>query len=99
MQWAGAERAVHCRPLRNLVGRMVQYIKDRTEAFDDLFLVGGRGLASGRAFERMRNWISAFMSTQDFVLEDGGLGRPPLGWRGEGMLRWLNGLHPIFSLG
>jgi hypothetical protein len=30
--------------------RMVQYIKDRTEAFD-LFPVGGRGPRSRRAFE------------------------------------------------
>jgi hypothetical protein len=27
------------------------------------------------------------------------LGRPPLGWREEGMPRWLDGLRPIFSLG
>jgi len=27
------------------------------------------------------------------------LGRPPLGWREEGMPPWLNGLRPIFSLG
>jgi len=46
----------------------------------------------------MRNWISAFMSTQDLVLEGGGLGRLPLEWR-EGMPQWLNGLHQILSLG
>ena len=98
MQWAGAERAVHCRPLRNLVERMVQYAKEGTEAFDDLFPVGGRGQRSRRAFERMHNWLSAFTSMQDFVLEDGDLGRPPLEWR-EGMPRWLNGPRPILSLG
>ncbi|MFP3138324.1 MAG: hypothetical protein RXS42_08960 [Nitrososphaeria archaeon] len=47
----------------------------------------------------MLNWLSAFMSMQDFVFEDGDLGRPPLGWREEGMPRWLNGLRPILSLG
>ncbi|MFP3137358.1 MAG: hypothetical protein RXS42_03725 [Nitrososphaeria archaeon] len=60
--------------------------------------VGGRRLASGRAFERMRNWLSAFMFMQDFVLENGGLGRPPLGWKEE-MPPWLDGLRPILSLG
>jgi len=62
-------------------------------------LPGRRAQArSGRAFELMRNWISAFTSTRDFVLEDGGLGRLPLEWR-EGMPRWLNVLRPILSLG
>jgi hypothetical protein len=35
---------------------------------------------------------------QDFVFENGGLGRPPLVWREE-MPPWLDGLRPIFSLG
>jgi hypothetical protein len=35
---------------------------------------------------------------QDFVFENGDLGRPPLGWREE-MPPWLDGLRPIFSLG
>jgi hypothetical protein len=79
--------------------RIVQCAKDGTEAFDDPFPVGGRGLASGRAFERMHNWLSAFMFMHDFVLEDGDLGRPPLMWREEGMPPWLNVLRPILSLG
>jgi transposase-like protein len=40
--WAGAEQVVYDRPLRNLMERMVQYLKDRTEAFDDPFPVGGQ---------------------------------------------------------
>jgi len=96
---AGAERAVYDRPLRNLMERMVQYLKDRTEAFDDLFPVGGRGPRSWRAFESPRNWLSAFMLMHDFVFEGGGLGRPSLGWEEEGMPRWLDWLRPIFSLG
>jgi hypothetical protein len=47
----------------------------------------------------MLNWLSAFMSMQDFVFEDWDLGRPPLGWREEGMPPWLDGLRPILSLG
>jgi hypothetical protein len=79
--------------------RVIQYLKNRTEAFDDLFPAMKSRLASGRAFERVHNWLSAFASMQDFAFEDGGLGRPPLGWREEGMPRWLDGLRPIFSLG
>jgi len=52
-----------------------------------------------RAIERMHNWLSAFMSKHDFAFENGGLGRPPLGWKEEGMPRWLNGPRQIFSLG
>jgi len=74
----GVERAVHDRPLRNLMERMVQCAKEGTEAFDDPFLVAGAGRGR-RAFED--------------------LGRPPLGWREEGMPRWLDGLRPILSLG
>jgi putative transposase len=91
-RWAGAERAVHDRPLRNLMERMVQYVKDRTEAFDDLFPAGGRRLGSRRAFERVLNWLSAFMFMQDFVFENGGLPRPPLVWKEE-MPPWLNGMR------
>ncbi|MFP3137062.1 MAG: hypothetical protein RXS42_02065 [Nitrososphaeria archaeon] len=98
-RWAGAERVVHDRPLRNLMERMVQYVKEGTEAFDDLFPVGGRGPRSRGTFERPRNWLSAFMSMQDFAFEDGGLGRPPLVWEEEGMPRWLDGLRPILPLG
>jgi Transposase and inactivated derivatives len=98
-RWAGAERAVHDRPLRNLMERMVQYVKEGTEAFDDLFPAMKSRLTPGRAFERMLNWLSAFMFMEDFVFEDGDLGRPPLMWEEEGMPPWLDGLRPILSLG
>jgi len=77
-RWTGVERIVYGHPLKNLMEHMVQYVKDGTEAFDDPFPVGGRRLRSGRAFERVLNWPSAFMSTQDFAFEDGDLKRPPL---------------------
>jgi len=41
---------------------------------------------------------SALMFVQNFVLENGDLGRPPLEWKEE-MPPWLNGLRLIFSLG
>jgi hypothetical protein len=78
--------------------RMVQYLKEGTEAFDDPFPARKSGPSSRRTFERTHNWLSAFTSTQDFALENKDLGRPPLGWR-EGMPPWLDGLRPIFSLG
>ncbi|MFP3209849.1 MAG: hypothetical protein RXR82_09270, partial [Nitrososphaeria archaeon] len=46
--------------------------------------MGGRGQRSRRTFERIHNWLSAFTSTQDFIFENGDLGRPLLGW-GEWM--------------
>ncbi|MFP3229021.1 MAG: hypothetical protein RXR47_02565 [Nitrososphaeria archaeon] len=82
---------VYGRPLRNLVGRMVQYLKEGTEAFEDPFPIGGRGLASGLASGRVLNWLSAFTPMQDSAFEDGDLGRPhwcgkrrgcPRGWTG-----------------
>jgi len=61
------------------MGRMVQYIKEGTEAFDDLFPVGWRGPSSRRTFGSLRNWLSASTSMQDFVFEDGAWGGPRSG--------------------
>jgi len=98
-RWAGVEHVVYGRPLRNLMERMIQYVKDGTEAFDYPFPAGKRRLESGRAFERALNWLSAFTFMQDFVFDNRNLKRPPLVWREEEMPWWLNGLRPIFSLG
>jgi putative transposase len=43
-RWAGVEHVVYDRPLRNLMERMIQYVKDRTEAFDDPFPSGERAV-------------------------------------------------------
>ena len=69
-RWAGVEHVVYGHPLKNLMERMVQYVKDRTEAFDDLFPVGKRRFTSGRAFEHVLNWLSAFTFMQDFVFDN-----------------------------
>jgi len=55
--WAGVERVVYGHPLKNPVERVVQYVKEGTEAFDDPFPAGGRRLASWRAFERVLSWL------------------------------------------
>jgi transposase-like protein len=36
-RWANVEHVVHDRPLRNPMERINQYVKDRTESFDDLY--------------------------------------------------------------
>jgi len=100
-RWAGVEHVVYGHPLKNLmsVERMVQCVKEGTEAFDDPFPVGKRRLTSGRAFEHVLNPLSAFTSMRDFVLENKDLGRPPLEWKEEGMPPWLNATCPVLSLG
>ena len=80
-RWAGAEHIVYGRPLKNLMERIVQYMKEGTEAFDDLFPAGKRRLSSRRAFERALNWLSAFTFMHNFAFENGELGRPPLVWK------------------
>jgi len=99
-RWAGVEHVVYGHPLKNLmsVERMVQYVKDRTEAFDGLFLVGKSRLSSRRAFEHMLNWLSAFMFMHNFVFENGGLKRPPLVWKGDEMPWWLNEMRRMLRL-
>jgi len=99
-RWAGVEHVVYGRPLRDLMSaeRTVQYVKEGTEAFDDLFPVGGRRLASGRAFERALNWLSAFTFMQDFVFDNRDLKRPPLVWREEEMPPWLNEMRRMLRL-
>jgi len=89
-RWAGVERVAYGRPLRNLMKRMVQYVKDGTEAFDGAFPAGWRRPTSGRAFEHVLNWLSAFTFVHDFMFNDRDLKRPPLVRREEEMPPWLN---------
>ena len=78
--------------------RVVQYVKDGTEAFDDSFQVGGRRLESGQAFEHLLNWLLALIYTQVFVLDNRDLEGEwslPLYWR---EFPWLNGLCQMLLL-
>jgi putative transposase len=97
-RWAGVEHVVYGRPLRNLMERMVQYVKDRTEAFDDLFPARKSRLSSRRAFEHMLNWLSAFMFMHNFMFDNRNLKRPPLVWREEEMPWWLNEMRRMLRL-
>jgi len=97
-RWAGVEHVVYGHPLKNLMERMVQYVKDRTEAFDDLFPARKSRLSSRRAFEHMLNWLSAFMFMHNFIFENRNLKRPPLVWREEEMPWWLNEMRRMLRL-
>ena len=92
------EHVVYGRPLRNLMERMVQYVKDRTEAFDDLFPARKSTLTSGRAFEHVLNWLSAFTFMHNFIFDNRDLKRPPLVWREEEMPPWLNEMRRMLRL-
>ncbi|MGC8772582.1 MAG: hypothetical protein ACP5RJ_03850 [Conexivisphaera sp.] len=78
------EHVVHNRPLRNLMERINQYIKEGTESFDDLYPVRGRG----PSFERILSWLSGYKFLRNYVLTNTGLGRAPLEWNPP---PWLEG--------
>ncbi|MFP3263494.1 MAG: hypothetical protein RXQ62_03480 [Nitrososphaeria archaeon] len=82
--WAGAERAVHDRPPRNLMGRVVQYAKEGMEAFDDPFPVTGAGSRPGAHSGACITGCQRSHPCRTSCFENGGLGRLPLEWR-EGM--------------
>jgi len=77
--------------------RMVQYVKEGTEAFDDLFPARKSRLSSRRAFERVINWLSAFMFMHNFMFDNRDLKRPPLEWKEE-MPPWLNEMRRMLRL-
>ncbi|MGC8848546.1 MAG: hypothetical protein ACP5QE_06860 [Conexivisphaera sp.] len=55
-RWAGVPHVVYDHPLKNLMERINQYLKDRTESFDDLYSMRRRG----HPFERVVSWLSGF---------------------------------------
>jgi hypothetical protein len=89
---------VYDRPLRNLMERINQYIKDRTEAFDDLYPMR----RPRHPFERVLSWLSGYKFLHNYVLTNTSLGRAPLEWSPP---PWLEGsefgriLDWIVSLG
>ncbi|MGC8555909.1 MAG: hypothetical protein ACP5NG_02705 [Conexivisphaera sp.] len=83
-RWADVEHVVYDRPLRNPMERINRYLKDRTEAFDDLYPVRGRR----SSFERILSWLSGYKFLHNYVLTNTGLGRAPLEWSPP---PWLEG--------
>jgi len=67
------ERVAYGRPLRNLMSaqRVLQNVKEGTEAFDGLFPVGERWLASGRAFEHAQPAVRTYVHAALRVRERG----------------------------
>ena len=61
-RWAGVEHVVYEQSLKNLMERMNEYIKDRTEAFDDLFP------CRRPKFNHVKNWFKAFRFFYNYVL-------------------------------
>ncbi|MGC8613279.1 MAG: DDE-type integrase/transposase/recombinase, partial [Conexivisphaera sp.] len=55
-RWAGVPHVVYDHPLKNLMERINQYLKDRTESFDDLYPMR----RPGHPFERVLSWLSGF---------------------------------------
>jgi transposase-like protein len=75
-RWAGVEHVVYDRPLRNLVERTNQYLKDRTEPFDGLYPTRRHR----HPFERVLSWLSGFKFLHKYVLANTGLERAPVEW-------------------
>jgi len=55
-RWAEVEHVLYEESMKNLIKRMNEYIKNRTEAFDDLFP------CKRPKFEQVKNWFKAFSS-------------------------------------
>ncbi|MDP7982619.1 MAG: hypothetical protein RAK18_05520, partial [Conexivisphaerales archaeon] len=64
------------RPLRNPMERINRYLKDRTEAFYDLYPVRRRG----PSFERILSWLSGYKFFHNCVLTNSDMERAPLEW-------------------
>jgi hypothetical protein len=91
---------VYDRPLRNLMERINQYLKDRTESFDDLYPVRRHR----PSFERVLSWLSGYKFLHNYVLanSDGGghrwSGVHLRGWRGPSS-RQDHGMDNLPGLG
>jgi hypothetical protein len=58
------------RRLRNLVERIVRYVEDRTEDFDDYILCEGRGVIRGMLLSSMGFMINELYLNKDFNLKE-----------------------------
>ncbi|MGC8593952.1 MAG: hypothetical protein ACP5LF_06680, partial [Nitrososphaeria archaeon] len=70
--------------------RMNEYIKDRTEAFDDLFP------SKKFSFKTVKNWIASFKFFYNFVFTNEDLGRAPLS--DDLLPEWLRVISLIIGL-
>jgi len=63
---------IYEKSLKNLIERMNEHIKDRTEAFDDLFL------CKKPKFDHVKNWFKAFRFFYNYVFTNEEIGSAPL---------------------
>ena len=69
---AGVEHVVYEHSLKNLMERMNEHTKDRTEAFDDLFP------CRKPKFDHVKNWLKAFRFFYNYVFTNEEIGSAPL---------------------
>jgi hypothetical protein len=67
---------VYDHPLKNLMERINQYLKDRTESFDDLYPMR----RPRHPFERILSWLSGYKFFHNYVLANFDIGRAPVEW-------------------
>jgi len=68
---AGVDHVVYEQSLKNLIEKINDYIKDRTEAFDDLFP------CRKPKFEHVKNWLKAFRF-YNYVFTNEEIGSAPI---------------------
>ena len=90
MELFGVEHVGYEHSLKNLMERMNEYIKDRTEAFDDLFP------CKKPKFEHVKNWFKAFRFFYNYVFTNEDLGHAPLS--DELLPEWVRVISLIISL-
>ena len=76
--------------LKNLMERMNEHIKDRTEAFDDLFP------CRRPKFDHVKNWLKAFRFFYNYVFTNEEIGLAPLS--NEQLPEWIKPILLIASM-
>jgi len=87
---AGVEHVVYEQSLKNLMERMNEHIKDRTEAFDDLFP------CRKPKFDHVKNWLKAFRFFYNYVLTNEEIGSAPIS--NEQLPEWIKPILLIASM-
>ena len=75
-KWVGVEHIVYDHPIKNLMERINQYIKDRTESLDDLYPTR----RSRHPFERILSWLFGFKFLHNLRAHEHEPGRAPVEW-------------------
>jgi hypothetical protein len=87
---AWVDNVVYEQSLKNLIEKINDYIKDRTEAFDDLFP------CRKPKFEHVKNWLKAFRFFYNYVFTNEEIGSAPLS--NEQLSEWIKPILLIASM-